>query len=72
MANKPWPSVEFKVEPKRRQAIFIAYRDLAHGTSRTENIIYYVRCQCGHTSISHFLDHATDRQVDKLERLLKS
>lgn len=71
MADKIWPSVEYKVEPKRRAAIVKAYGELQHGLHRTENIIYYVRSQCGHKSISQFLDHASDHQIAKLERLLK-
>lgn len=72
MTDKAWPSVYLKVEPRRRKAIVEAYVKLEHGKSRTEDIIYYVRKQCGFASISQFMDNATDQQINKLERLLKS
>jgi hypothetical protein len=65
------PIVYLKIEPRRRKAIVEAYVGLKHGVSKTEEIIYYVRKQCGFASVSQFMDNATDLQINKLERLLK-
>lgn len=58
------------LRPERRARIVNAYAALSHGTPKTEEIIRYVRRDCGYRSVSEFLDKAHVVQVHQLERML--